>query len=300
MRGIRRFATAHPLPFVIVAPVVWMMIGGIAAYLAARALQLPPTHKLPQSLGTLVATACVLLVMWRWQWLRAAGVTALGSGRLWLVTTGLMVLIAVAYQLAFFDRIVVDFSTVLASAEAQATLKGCALVGFVEETLFRGFLLYALVRVWGDTRRGLLAAVTLPALLFGLPHIMQVWAGNPLDDTLMTMLNCFVSGLWYGALVLLGGSIWPAVLIHAATNASFQISAASLTGFDPSATGYALATMAELPLVIAGLWLLLRQAPVAIPTGRQKWVAKASTSASTISRLFLLVLVLGWPWREGG
>ena len=135
--------------------------------------------------------------------------------------------------------------------------------------------------------------MTVQALLFGLGHIMQVFAGNPLDDTLMTMLNCFVSGLWYGALVLLGGSIWPAVLIHAATNASFQIGAASLTGFDPQAADYALATLAELPLVIAGLWLLLRKAPVTIPTGRQKRVAKASTSASTISPLFLLPWVLG-------
>jgi protein-S-isoprenylcysteine O-methyltransferase Ste14 len=78
MRGIRRFATAHPLPVVIVASVVWMMTGGIAAYLAAGVLRLPLTHVLPQSLGTLVATACLLLVMWRWEWLRAAGVTALG------------------------------------------------------------------------------------------------------------------------------------------------------------------------------------------------------------------------------
>jgi membrane protease YdiL (CAAX protease family) len=292
MRSIRRFATAHPLPFVIVATVVWMMTGGIAACLAARVLKLPLNHELPQSLGTLMATACLLLMMWRWEWLRAAGVTALGSGRLWLVTAGLTILLVVAYQVAFFDRIVVDFSTAIASAEAQVILKHCALVGFVEETLFRGFLLYALVRVWGDTRRGILAAVTSPALLFALPHIMQVFAGNPLDDTLMTMLNCFVSGLWYGALVLLGGSIWPAVLIHAATNASFQIGAASLTGFDPSATGYALATLAELPVVIAALWLLMQKVPSPILIGRQKRVAKASTSASTIGRLFLLLFLL--------
>ena len=300
MRGIRRFATAHPLPFVIVAPVVWMMIGGIAAYLAARALQLPPTHKLPQSLGTLMATACLLLVMWRWQWLRAAGVTTLGSGRLWLVTAGLMAFVVVAYQFAFFGEIVIDLSASWAVGQAPAILGRQVVVGIVEETLFRGFLLYALVRVWGDTRRGLLAAVTLPALLFGLLHIMQVSAGNPLDDTLMTMLNCFVGGLWWGALVLLGGSLWPAVLIHLASNASFQIGAASLTRFDPSATDYALATLAELPLVIAGLWLLLRKAPDAIPTRHQKRVVKAPTSVSTMGRLLLRLLVPRRPGREGG
>lgn len=272
MRSIRRFATVHPLPFVIVTPVVWMMIGGIAAYLAAAVLRLPLSHELSQLLGTLVATACLLLVMWRWEWLRAAGVTTLGSGRLWLLTGGLAAFVVVAYQFAFFGQIIVDLPASWAAGVAPAILGRQVVVGVVEETLFRGFLLYALVRVWGDTRRGLLAAVTLPALLFGLLHILQLSAGNPLDDTLMTMLNCFVGGLWWGALVLLGGSLWPGVLLHAASNASFQIGGASLTRFDPSATGYALATLAELPLVIAGLWLLWRKVPGSLPAGRQKWV----------------------------
>ena len=261
MRSIRRFAAAHPLPFVVVAPVAWMMAAGIAAYLAASVLQLPFTNELPQSLGMLVATACLLLVMWRWGWLRPAGITVLGSGRLWLLTAGLAASLVVAYQFAFFGKIAIDLSASWAAGQAQAILGRQVVVGVAEETLFRGFLLYALVRVWGDTRRGLLAAVTLPALLFGLLHIAQVSGGNPLDDTLMTMLNCFVSGLWWGALVLLGGSLWSAVLIHAAINASFQIGAASLTAFDPSAVDYALATLAELPLAIAGFWLLLRQVP---------------------------------------
>jgi len=285
MRSIRRFATVHPLPFVIVAPAVWMMIAGIAAYLAAAVLRLPLSHELPQSLGMLTATACLLLVMWRWGWLRAAGVTGLGSGRLWLLTAGLAAFVVVAYQLAFFGEIVVDLPASWAAGEAQAILGRQVVVGIAEEFLFRGFLLYALVRVWGETRRGLLAAVTLPALLFGLLHVMQVSAGNPLDDTLMTVLNCFVSGLWWGALVLLGGSLWPAALLHAASNASFQIGGASLARFDPSAMDYALATLAELPLVIAGLWLLWRKIPGSLLAGRQKSIANWRTMASSrISR----------------
>ena len=90
---------------------------------------------------------------------------------------------------------------------------------------------------------------------------------------MMTTLNCFVSGLWWGALVLMGGSIWPAVVIHAASNASVQIVAAGLTRFDPTVADYAVATAAELLLVIAGLWLLLRRLPVSISTERREWGA---------------------------
>jgi CubicO group peptidase (beta-lactamase class C family)/membrane protease YdiL (CAAX protease family) len=261
LQSMRRFATMRPLPFVILATVAWILVAGLAALVAAWALQTPLADLLPRSLGTLTATACLLVVMGRWGWLRAAGVAAPGSWRLWLVTAGLAVYVVVAYQVAFFGGIALNVSSFSGSGGAQAVLARQVVVTVAEEFLFRGFLLYALVRVWGDSRRSLLAAVTVPALIFGLAHAPQVLAGNPLDDTLMTMLNCFVCGLWWGTLLLLGGSIWPAVLIHAASNASFQITALSLGGVDPTAADYAAATLAELPLVIAGLWLLLRKVP---------------------------------------
>jgi hypothetical protein len=96
MRSIQRFAAAHPLPFVILATVVWIGAAGVAAFLAASALQAPMTDLLPQSLGALAATTCLLVMMWRWGWLPAAGVTVLGSRRLWLVTAGLAVYVVVA------------------------------------------------------------------------------------------------------------------------------------------------------------------------------------------------------------
>jgi len=284
MRSIERISTTHPLPFVILATVAWMLTMGVAAAIAAWALQRPVASLLPQSLGMLAATGCLLAVMGRWGWLRAAGITALGSRRLWLVTVGLAAYLVLAYQMAFFRGIVLNLSSLWGSGEAQSILLHQAVVGVAEEFLFRGFLLFALVRVWGNSRRGLLAAVAWTALLFGLPHILQTFAGNPLDDTLMTILNAVVSGLWYGALVLLGGSIWPAVLLHAATNAAFQMGGASLPNFDPSVADYALATAAELPLVIASLWLLLRRAPGSVPARDREQTAKAPPRARSVSQ----------------
>jgi membrane protease YdiL (CAAX protease family) len=132
-----------------------------------------------------------------------------------------------------------------------------AVAGSAEEILFRGFLLYVLVRAWGGTRRGRLAAVSVPALIFGLTHTIQALGGNSAGATLMTMVSSVVSGLWWGALVLLGGSLWPAVVIHAAANASVQIVAASLGGFEAGLADNALATAAGLPLAIGALGLLM-------------------------------------------
>jgi carboxyl-terminal processing protease len=293
MRSMKRFATEHPLAFAILATVVWILVAGMAAGIAAWALQAPVASSLPQSLGMLAATACLLVVMWRWGWLRAAGIIRLGTWRLWLVTVGLALYLAIAYQMAFFRGIALDISSSWASGGAQSILMRQAVVSVAEETLFRGFLLLVLVRVWGDSRRGLLAAVAVPALIFGLSHAPQVLAGNPMDDTLMTMLNCTVSGLWWGALVLVGGSIWPAILLHAVSNASYQITALGLGGIGPTVAAYAAATAAELPMVIAGLWLVLRKVPGSSPTGGRGRAERASASAQKISGTLLMLLLAG-------
>ncbi len=72
MKGVLRFATRYPFPFVILATVAWTVAAGMAAFLAAWVLHMSMVDPLPQSLGTLTATACLLVVMWRWGWLRAA------------------------------------------------------------------------------------------------------------------------------------------------------------------------------------------------------------------------------------
>jgi carboxyl-terminal processing protease len=293
MQKIQRFSLSHPIPFVILATVVWTVAAGIAAVLAAGTLQMPVADLLPQSLGTLTATAFLLVVMWRWGWLRAAGVSAPGSRRLWLVTAALAVYVILAYQVAFFGKIDLYTPALWDTGEAQTILLRQIVVAVVEETLFRSFLLVALVRVWGDSRRGFLAALIVPALMFGLLHTAQALAGNPVDDTMMTILNCFVSGLWWGALVVLGGSLWPAVLIHATSNASYQITASGLRGFDATLGNYAAATGAELPLVIAGLGLILYKLQGSKPAGCRERDRKPSASAATAIRVVLLLALAG-------
>jgi carboxyl-terminal processing protease len=156
MRSMKRFATEHPLSFVILATLAWILMVGVAAVIAAWALQAPVASLLPQSLGMLVATACLLVVM--------------------------------------------------------------------------------------------------------------------------------------------GGSIWPAVLLHAASNASFQITALSLGGIDPSVVDYLAATAAELPLGIAGLWLVLRKVPGSIPTEGSGQAERVSVAArkiiGTLPMLLLSVALL--------
>ena len=51
MRSMKRFATEHPLAFAILATVVWILVAGMAAGIAAWALQAPVASSTPQSLA---------------------------------------------------------------------------------------------------------------------------------------------------------------------------------------------------------------------------------------------------------
>lgn len=139
-------------------------------------------------------------------------------------------------------------------------------VGFVEETMFRGILLYALVRVWGGSRRGMLAAIGMTALLFGTLHSLQALAGNDGLQLVLTILNCVVAGIWLGAMVLWGGSVWPAVLLHALSNAIVQLTFLSGTAHGFIDNGLVLATLADLVLVLVFGALLLHKMPTGIPS----------------------------------
>jgi membrane protease YdiL (CAAX protease family) len=79
-----------------------------------------------------------------------------------------------------------------------------------EETVFRGFLLHALQRIWGQRRGGTAAAVGVAAILFGVAH----YAGGLAYVALATL-----AGIGYGWAYVRTRSIEAAVLTHFALNA---------------------------------------------------------------------------------
>ena len=255
---MKRFASEHPLAFVLITILAWILVAFGVVVLCVVLLGLSPGDDLVQSLATLTATACLLLLGAYLGWLREAGITRLGSVQIWLLAIAILAYLYVAYRYAFFGKVAPDRRLLVWLPAAWRTITRQLIVGFVEETLFRGILLYALVRAWGGTRRRLLAAVAVPAALFGALHIMQLTTGNSLPSTLVVIVDCLFSGIWLGALVLRGGSIWPGVLIHAGSNAVVNVGALAVPGFAPPTSAFVLATALEVPLVLWGLWVLGR------------------------------------------
>lgn len=255
--NISKLTTYHPVGFVIVLTIVWVVLLLVFMGVAATVFHWPYGGVMAISVGRLAVTTCVLFLMWRLDWLKASGIFKLGSWHVWLPTLGGMVYIASASLYAFIGKIVLDLSILLQQPDAHSVVITHFVAGLSEEILFRGLVLYALMQVWGKTSRGILGSVLLTAVLFALLHLTQVFTyGTTLASALVLVLQTFVISIWWGALVIKGGSIWPAVLSHFLGNAVVAVQGLTTPILEPGMMAFRLLLWFSLPLgVLAIGWL---------------------------------------------
>lgn len=91
------------------------------------------------------------------------------------------------------------------------------MVGFSEETIFRGLMLQA-IKPLGHWK-----AVIITALLFGLTHAMNALTGKSLLDSMMQIGYAVAIGFAYAALALKKDSLWLLILVHFLTDFVFFI-----------------------------------------------------------------------------
>lgn len=142
MKQFYQFAGKRPILFDLLLLLLWLITTGIVAGLLSLVLKTPVIDPVPQTIGTLFATAILLFIFWRFGWLDPAGVTHLSSGRGWLVAMMALTYLIIVYWYAFFGEISFNLAGFIQSEEARSILWRQIVVGFVEEILFRGVLLY--------------------------------------------------------------------------------------------------------------------------------------------------------------
>ena len=82
------------------------------------------------------------------------------------------------------------------------------IVGFVEEGLMRGVVLHALLPI------GVMRAVVLSSLFFGLGHLLNILQGASPSATIVQIIYSILLGIGFAGARLYSGSIWPAIVIH--------------------------------------------------------------------------------------
>lgn len=100
-----------------------------------------------------------------------------------------------------------------------------AAVGFVEELLFRGFLLRAL-RTEGSTTW----AVIISGVTFGIGHVVNLLRGYAPAEQAVQIVTAILIGIALAYCVVLTGSILPGVAFHALFNLSAAVTAGSERG----------------------------------------------------------------------
>lgn len=255
-------ARRRPIGFVFVLTAVWVVLLLVLIMVTATILQKPVGDAMTVSISRLAVTAGVLFLAWRLDWLAASGITRPGSWQVWLLALGGLVYFASASLYAFYGRVAFDFSSLLHLPDARTVITIHFIAGLSEEILFRGLALYALIRVWGNTTRGILASVLLTSALFALVHITQVFTyGVSLSSALLLILQALVIAFWWGTLVVIGGSIWPAVLLHFVVNAVVAVQGLTTPMVEPVILAYRQLLWFSLPLAVLSIGLLAKNAP---------------------------------------
>ncbi len=157
------------------------------------------------------------------------------------------------YVLVF---LAVGLSTGVPPATVLLILAVNALLGsFSEEVMFRGFL-YSGLR---DTFR-LWPAILLGSLLFGAPHVLNVFLIGHLGAAIGQAVFAGFGGLMFLSLRIRTGSIWPVILLHAAWNTGLILISREAPPLDPNQAiplGALVGTaLAMLPVLAYPFWLL--------------------------------------------
>lgn len=94
-----------------------------------------------------------------------------------------------------------------------------ALVGFVEEMLFRGFLFRALLKKDGPK-----VAVIVSAVTFGIGHIVNVLAGMDIVRNLIMIVFAVAWGFVFTMVYYKSGSLLPCIIAHAVVDVLSMLS----------------------------------------------------------------------------
>ena len=88
-----------------------------------------------------------------------------------------------------------------------------ALVGFAEELIFRGFLFQAMLKD-GNVK----TAVIVSSVTFGLGHILNLFTGHELGETLLQVVFAIAFGFMVTMVFDKSGSLLPCILAHSLTD----------------------------------------------------------------------------------
>lgn len=262
MNALKSFSRKQPILFVLILIIAWFVLGMVFIGISSSAMRKPFDDLTANIMGRLTVTICTVLLVWRLGWLEVSGIARLGSWQVWLFALGSLIYYACASLYAFYCKAAFDFSILTQLPNSRNTILLHFVVALGEEIMFRGLILYVLARGRGYTTQGLIGSVVLASLVFAVLHMTQVFTnGLPSSSAQLLVLDTFFIAIWWGVLVFIGGSIWPAVMLHFVGNAAVAVQGFAAPMIEPELLAYQRLLWFSIVLGVIGIGLLLKVAP---------------------------------------
>ena len=152
------------------------------------------------------------------------------------------------------------------------TLALCASIGILEEALFRGLVVGGMLARRGGRRSGVVRAVLVGSVVFGLAHLTFPENDDPLTKAQMVLkfLQAGSLGFYFACLAVRTESPWPSAFVHGFWDFALTLSSTlfvpnlvteyvtteSAEVAQATCAYYVLVIALQLPLVIGGIRML--------------------------------------------
>jgi membrane protease YdiL (CAAX protease family) len=256
MSNFKSFHTKHPVLSLISLAISWLVLIMLFAGIAASLLKKEFGDTTTLITGHFAGIICVFILLWRLGWLKGAGITRSGTYQTWIIAIIGTVYFVFASLYSFYGKPAFDFSNLFNLSSSFGIITTQIMVCIDEEMLFRGAILYILVLCWGNTQKGIFGSVMLMSAIFALFHIIWFISSGISIATAFLLAEALIISVWWAAMVLKGGSIWPAFLAHFVVNTVVTLQGISGTIIQPDLQVYTRLLLFSLPLGIIGLWLI--------------------------------------------
>jgi len=243
---------------------VWVSLAITIVFIAATVLLIsvpasrftdPAAREYAAGIARVILALLVILAIRQ----RSRGSYALTSPspRSWAIVLPVALYSLIVYPLLFTGTLGLNLSQ--PNLAAGVAFNGFA-AGALEELVFRGLILSLLLSGNSDDERptNTSRAILISALLFSVPHALNVFAGHAEARVVAQLIWAFLLGIVFACLRIAGQSIWPVAVLHGAMNAFVHVNRLGIE-IQPSLARAAALAFAPVPLCIYGAILLHKQ-----------------------------------------
>lgn len=198
------------IPKYITFPLIFIISAGVFAFIQYYILGVPYATKKEAPIALVAEVFLCLLILYYVK--KFASWKELGFGKfslksfLWILP---LLLLNIASSIVLFTSVAQASPDKSIIFGIGITLFETFLIGFAEETMFRGVLLRGLLM-----KHNVLLSIIVSSVGFSLLHSINIFAGYPFQSMINQLGATFMYGLLMAPLALLVKNMWPLIISH--------------------------------------------------------------------------------------